>query len=262
MKRLGSAETRPNKQEVTPDDIEKIRAAEEKYKDNPAVLNLIDKFKQGFGISTDEQPAEPEPPPPPEHISTVPASREAAHEAYSKKDYATALEQYKALAAAGDPEASAIVGMMYEGGIGTDADPVTAQAWYKRAAESGSENNRFADVVTDKTVEYYEGHRLSGDDTEQANLMREEIDKEISIYGTPTQPGGVETGSGLKIITYTHYPASAATAGNYRYIAEPRAAKITLTKIERPAYVQPQTHSQPQHLQPEKFTRSVSTGDG
>jgi TPR repeat protein len=261
-----SAEADQPKQKFTQEHMDQMKAAEEKYKDNPAVLKIIENLKKGMGI-TDESEQEKGPPPPPKHISTVPASRDAADKAYSQKDYATALEQYKALAAAGDPEATAIVGMMYEGGIGTDPDPVAAQAWYKRAAESDSEDNRFSKVVTDKTVDDYEQSKLSGDETAKANELREEIDKEISEYGTATQSdnlSGEKSDGGVEIKTYTHYPAYSAHSDSARhtYMAEPRIAKITLTRIEQPGYLRPQSHTEPGHFQPTRFTRAAVMDDG
>ena len=261
-----SAEADQPKQKFTQEHMDQMKAAEEKYKDNPAVLKIIENLKKGMGI-TDESEQEKEPPAPPKHISTVPASRDAADKAYSQKDYATALEQYKALAAAGDPEATAIVGMMYEGGIGTDPDPVAAQAWYKRASESESEDNRFSKVVTDKTVDDYEQSRLSGDETAKANEMREEIDKEISEHGTAKQTdiqAEEYSGTIAKIITYTHYPAAAGSAekNRYTYMADPRAVKITPTKMAQPGYLRPQANTEPGHFQPSKFTREPVTDDG
>jgi TPR repeat protein len=265
LKRSVAAEQPKPKQKFTQEHLEQMKAAEEKYKDNPAVLNLISKLREGMGI-TGEPEEEKGPPPPPKHISTVPATRESAHEAYSKKDYETALEQYKALAAAGDPEATAIVGMMYEGGIGTDPDPVAAQAWYKRAAESDSEDNRFSRVVTGKTVEDYEQTRLSGDETAKANELREEIDREISEYGTANQtdiPADGKSAVGAKVISYTHYPAVPDTpdASRYTYMPEPRTVKFTPTKLEQPGYLRPQARTIPGHFQPEKFTRQAVTDD-
>lgn len=261
-----TAEEPKPKQKFTQEHMDQMKAAEEKYKDNPAVLKIIENLKKGMGIA-EEPEQEKGPPPPPKHISTVPASREAADKAYSQKDYATALEQYKALAAAGDPEATAIVGMMYEGGIGTDPDPVAAQAWYKRASESGSEDNRFSKVVTDKTVDDYEQSRLSGDETARANELREEIDQEISDYGvakqSDIQSDKTSEDTGVKIKTYTHFPSPSGHSDSTRFtnMAEPRKVKITPTKIEQPGYLRPQAHNEPGHFQPSKFTRGNITDD-
>lgn len=258
-----AAEPVKPKQEFTQEHLDQLKAAEEKYKDNPAVLKIIGNLRKGMGI-TDESEQEKGPPPPPKHISTVPASRAEAHAAYSKKDYAKALEQYKALAAAGDPEATAIVGMMYEGGIGTEPDPVTAQAWYQRAAESDSSDNRFSKVVTDKTVESYEKSRMSGDDAAKAGELREEIDREISEFGTATQPDNQSEPAampGKKGEIYSYYPTSSGYSDKvrYTYMPEPRDVKIILKKIEQPGYLRPQVHTQPGHFQPGKFTRQPVT---
>ena len=258
-----AAEPAKPKQEFTQEHMDQMKAAEEKYKDNPAVLKIIENLKKGMGM-TDEPEQVKGPPPPPKHISTVPASRAGADAAYSKKDYAKALEQYKSLAAAGDPEANAIVGMMYEGGIGTEPDPVTAQAWYERAAESGPDDNRFSKMVTGKTVESYEDSRMSGGDAARAGELRKEIDREISELGTATQQDNQSvpaTTPGKKGEIYSYYPASSGNSDmvRYTYMPEPRDVKIVLKKIEQPDYLRPQIHTEPGHFQPGKFTRQPLT---
>lgn len=64
------------------------------------------------------------------------ASAEAA-EAYRRRDYQTAMQYYRALAAEGDAEASLMVGIMHQQGQGVEEDKAAAYAWYGRAAEQG-----------------------------------------------------------------------------------------------------------------------------
>src|SRR5690606_21015764 len=70
------------------------------------------------------------------------AERAAADYAYRRGDYRSALERYQALAAQGDPEASIIVGTMYQEGRGVPRDEAAAYAWYGRAADLGDPTAR------------------------------------------------------------------------------------------------------------------------
>jgi TPR repeat protein len=59
-----------------------------------------------------------------------------AEEAYERGDYATALLEWRSLAADGDPESQFRVGRMYARGEGERSD-VDAVKWYRMAAERG-----------------------------------------------------------------------------------------------------------------------------
>jgi TPR repeat protein len=59
-----------------------------------------------------------------------------AEEAYERGDYATALREWRSLAADGDPESQFRVGRMYARGEGERSD-VDAAKWYRMAAERG-----------------------------------------------------------------------------------------------------------------------------
>ncbi len=58
--------------------------------------------------------------------------------AYTKGDYAAALEQFRPLAEAGEDAAQLILGAMYASGQGLMQDYARAVTWYRRAAEQGN----------------------------------------------------------------------------------------------------------------------------
>ena len=58
--------------------------------------------------------------------------------ALKREHYATALRSWMPLAEAGDPEAQANVGYMYEEGLGVSQQFDAAVSWYEKAAASGS----------------------------------------------------------------------------------------------------------------------------
>jgi TPR repeat protein len=58
-------------------------------------------------------------------------------DAYNKKDYATALREWKHLAEQGDVDAQYSLGLMYEEGQGVPQDYKTAVKWIRFAAEQG-----------------------------------------------------------------------------------------------------------------------------
>ena len=58
-------------------------------------------------------------------------------DAYTKKDYATALREWKPLAEQGNARAQHNLGQMYRRGDGVPQDDKTAVKWYRLAAEQG-----------------------------------------------------------------------------------------------------------------------------
>jgi TPR repeat protein len=52
-------------------------------------------------------------------------------------DYATALQEWRPLAAKGHASAQYNIGFLYEEGRGVPLDPVAAAKWYRKAAERG-----------------------------------------------------------------------------------------------------------------------------
>lgn len=167
-----------DKGQLTEDQIAGFHEAEERYKDNPAKMEILNQFKEKLGIPDKSEP-EPPPPPPPKHILTTEGSMDSANAAYARGDYATALEQYKAMAAQGNPEANIYVGMMYEAGMGTEADMATAQAWYSRASETQTDYNH-SKLVNDKTVKSYTDNRITSDEAAQSEIINQEINDEIA----------------------------------------------------------------------------------
>ena len=58
--------------------------------------------------------------------------------AYNKKDYATALREWKPLAKQGNFSAQYLLGVMYRKGQGVPQDYKTAVKWYSLAAKQGN----------------------------------------------------------------------------------------------------------------------------
>jgi len=63
--------------------------------------------------------------------------------AYQKKDYATALNEWRPLAAQGDADAQSALGEMYYLGKGVPKDYKQAAKWYRLAAEQGNADAQF-----------------------------------------------------------------------------------------------------------------------
>lgn len=71
-------------------------------------------------------------------LAAAPPARadfEAGVAAARAGDYATALREWRPLAAGGHRDAQFNVGLAYENGFGVDADAAQAARWYRRAAE-------------------------------------------------------------------------------------------------------------------------------
>jgi uncharacterized protein len=62
---------------------------------------------------------------------------EDANEALVQKDYAKAVQLYRPLAAAGNPEAQVNLGYMFDEGLGVSRDYGEAVRWYRFAADQG-----------------------------------------------------------------------------------------------------------------------------
>ena len=66
-----------------------------------------------------------------------------ADAAYDAGDYETAIGLLTPLADAGDAEAQARLGLIYENGHGVAADPAAAAEWYRLAAEQGDTASQY-----------------------------------------------------------------------------------------------------------------------
>jgi len=87
--------------------------------------------------------------------------------AYNRKDYTTAIKQFRALAVQGDANAQYDLGLMYQNGEGVTADDKEAFAWFRKAAENG-----LAQAQTQVGLMYYTGVGIPQDDTEAAAWFR------------------------------------------------------------------------------------------
>jgi len=63
---------------------------------------------------------------------------QAGMDAYNRKDYATALREWRPLAEQGDAHAQYNLGLMYDRGYGVPQDYVQARQWYEKAAAQGN----------------------------------------------------------------------------------------------------------------------------
>ena len=68
---------------------------------------------------------------------------DSAMRAYEKKEYATALTEFTAVAKQGNQEAQLIVGKMYMIGQGVEKDSEQAIQWFKAAADQGNTDAQF-----------------------------------------------------------------------------------------------------------------------
>jgi uncharacterized protein len=71
------------------------------------------------------------------------ADLESAKAAYDRKDYASAFGEFQSLAQAGDANAQASLGVLYELGRGVEKDYVKAVEWYRKSAEQGNDNGQY-----------------------------------------------------------------------------------------------------------------------
>ena len=97
-------------------------------------------------------------------LSTVgSADFEKGYEAYKRKDYETALREWRPLAEQGQALVQYNLGVMYYEGRGIPQDYTAAVKWYTRAAEQGD-----ADAQYNLGVMYYEGRGVPQDYTTAA----------------------------------------------------------------------------------------------
>jgi TPR repeat protein len=70
-------------------------------------------------------------------IGPATAGFEQGTAAFARQDYATAYQEWRVPAEAGDPLAQYNLGVLYEAGQGVAQDPVEAAKWYRLAADQG-----------------------------------------------------------------------------------------------------------------------------
>ncbi len=95
--------------------------------------------------------------------SRTKAIQDKADLLFERGNFERALFIYKSdLAPVGDKYAQYMVGFMYENGMGVDADPVIASAWYRIAA-SGRGSDKFAEAAEDSVRLMDESDRQASD---------------------------------------------------------------------------------------------------
>jgi len=222
----------------TDEQLQKLKAAEEKYKDNPGIMNMINKLKENSGITdTVEVKKESGPPPVMAHGEIITqGSHQQAREAIRNKDWETAIANYKVLAAEGDTEASMELGNIYELQGNTGA----AYTAYERAAES-EDNDRISNMAA-KRIKWFDRKGITSD---------EEIDQANQLMDESSQISGVSTVINTNSFQYKPVTASSQLDANSLIkpvypiqSIKPRVVKVTLERI-----------SNIQHFKPEKFLR-------
>ncbi len=251
------------KPKYTDEQLNKLKAAEEKYKDNPKVLELINNIKADAGITDSAVKQDPGPPPIMAHGKVITqGSYQEAEEAFKNKDNETAIAHYKVLAAEGDPEASLKLGYIYE----QEGDSKAAYAAYKNAAES--EHNTKDSKMASERLKWLEKDVMSEKEIEQANQAREneaqankspENKTQINQNQANKSPSNKSATSAVSINTKD------TNVAQYRSVT-PDTANSQLSKSTRnldsnkpgTVKISPQRINKTQHFEAEKFSRSVS----
>jgi TPR repeat protein len=89
------------------------------------------------------------------------ADDDAGMAAFRKKDFVTALAEWRASAEHGDVRAMASVGVLYANGLGVERDDAEALRWFHAAADKGDANGEY-----NMGVMYRDGRGVAKDDTE------------------------------------------------------------------------------------------------
>ena len=208
--------------------LQKLKAAEEKYKDNPQVLKIIDNIKANSGITDTVAPEKDQGPEPVMAHGEVitEGSYQDADMALRDNDMETTIANYRIMAEEGDTEVSVKLGYIYE----TEGDAEAAYAAYKQAAESGDDNE--AKKMALERMKWLE-------DNGEVNQSEEES----SETGTANQSHEVQYRTVTpSLASETSTPVRSAV---YSQAMNPRRVKISPERISR--Y---------QHFKPEKFTRT------
>jgi len=237
------------KPEFTEEQLNQLKATEEKYKDNPGMMKLIRKVKEQSGLTEETAETEAPPPSPPPEEPALQGDRSIAEAAYKNRDYATAIEHYQALAAEGDAEASLKLGTMYELGKGTDKDPAAAHAWYKKAADEGDDRGKmFLKSIERNTA-------MSEEDLAKAEENYKEISKEEpGNESTVGDKGQTDAGTDPAIKFSLIQEAAHGQWKSTRY-TDIREVKISLEKFNPMQHFKPGLGSE--HLQPGKVDRQL-----
>jgi len=226
----------PETPKYTDEQLQKLKAAEEKYKDNPQIMTMINRIKEASGI-TDSVTEEKESGPPPvmAHGEVITqGSHQQAKEAIRNKDWETAIANYKVLAAEGDTNASLELGNIYELQGNTGA----AYTAYKQAAES--EDNDRTSKLAEKRIKWFDRKGITGDEEIDQVNQSVDVSSGTSMVKVPNEMHYRSVMPSLA--TGTPTPVKSAV---YYQPMKPRIVKIS-----------PQRVSELQHFKPEKYTRT------
>ena len=109
--------------------------------------------------------------------------------AYKQGDYATALKEFRPLAAQGDADAQTKLGFIYHIGLGVQKDYAKAVKWYRKAAEQGNVNAQTSlgymygkgqGVTQDYVQAYLWSNLAAAQDHDAARKNRDAIAKEMT----------------------------------------------------------------------------------
>ena len=236
------------KQEFTEEQLNQLKTTEEKYKDNPGMMKLIQKVKEQAGLTGETVEAQESPPAPPPPEPSMQGDPDIAAEAYKNRDYATALKHYKALAAEGDAEASLKLGTMYEMGQGTEKDSAAAHAWYKKAADEGEPRAKiFLKSVAVNT------------DMSEEELAKAEKDYEQIVKETGRESGADDKDTDInRDIKFSVLPGAIPGQWENTDYSGIRKVKISPEKFDSTQHAKPALNNE--HFQPEKFNRQLPPG--
>lgn len=207
--------------------LQKLKAAEEKYKDNPQVLKIIDNIKANSGITDTVVPEKdlgPEPVMAHGKVITE-GSYQDADSALRYNDMETTIANYRIMADEGDTEVSVKLGYIYE----TEGNTEAAYAAYKQAAESGDQEARKMALERMKWLE--ENGQVNQSEEGSPGASTAKQSNEVQ-YRTVMPSVATETSTPIKSATYFQ-PMN------------PREVKIS-----------PERVGKLQHFKPEKFTRT------
>jgi hypothetical protein len=211
----------------TDEQLQKLKVAEEKYKDNPQIMNMINKLKENSGITDSKPEKDPQPEPVMAHGKVITqGSYQDADAALRDNDMETTIANYRIMAEEGDSEVSVKLGYIYE----TEGDPKAAYAAYKQAAESEDDN--------------------------EARKMALERMKWLEENGQVDQAEAGSSGTSMAKqsheVQYRSVTPSLATESS----SPVKSAVYSQTLKPRRVIISPERISKVEHFKPEKFTRT------
>jgi len=211
----------------TDEQLQKLQAAEEKYKDNPQIMNMINKLKENSGITDSKPEKDPQPEPVMAHGKVITqGSYQDADAALRDNDMETTIANYRIMAEEGDSEVSVKLGYIYE----TEGDPEAAYAAYKQAAESEGDNEA-RKMALERMKWLEENGQVNQSEEGSSGTSMAKQSHEVQ-YRTVTPSLATATSSSVKSAVYSQ-------------AMNPRQVKISPERI-----------SGYKHFKPEKFSRT------